>query len=104
MKGFGDYMLEQMKERQERKRARKTVSALIIAVMIIADILFCVRALVKLEAADRTAVQTETADGQEAEELKEELKNTAYFELCLVPVIELGIAAIGMVLEVWADS
>lgn len=94
MKGFGDYLFEQMKERQERKRARKTVSALIIAVMIIADVSFGVRAVGKLEA----------ADGQEAEELKEELKNTAYFELCLVPVIGLGIAVIGIALDCWADS
>lgn len=104
MKGFGDYLLEQMQEWQERKRARKTVSALIIAVMIAADGFFLVRAVGKLEAADRTAVQTEAADGQEAEELKEELKNTAYFELCLVPVIGLVIAVIGIVLDCWADS
>lgn len=94
MKGLGDCLLEQMKERQERKRARKTVSALMIAVMIAADVSFGVRAVGKLEA----------ADGQEAEELKEELKNTAYFELCLVPVIGLGIAVIGIVLDCWADS
>lgn len=104
MKGLGDCLLEQMKERQERKRARKMVSALMIAVMIAADVSFGVRAVGKLEAADRTAIQTEAEDGQEAEELKEELKNTAYFELCLVPIIGLGITVIGFVLDCWADS
>lgn len=99
-KGFGDYLLEQMKERQERKRARKTVSALIIAAMIIADGIFFVRAVGKLEASNKTAVQTEAPDGQEAEELK----NTAYFELCLVPVIGLFIAVIGVALDSWADE
>lgn len=101
MKGFGDYLLEQMQERQERKRARKTVSALIIAVMITADVLLGFRAIGHREAANKLTVQTETPDW---EAKAESLKDTAYKELCLVPIFGICTAGLGAALINWADS
>ena len=97
---FAQFLLER-KMKQERKKAKKTVATLIIAVMITADVLLGFRSIGHREAANKITVQTETPDW---EAKAEELKDTAYKELCLVPIFGICIAGLSAALMCWTDT